>query len=125
MLILVPPRPTRTSQLTLDQISTLYHYGHFQFSCGNYNEASSYLYHFRILSIDPVLTLSSHWGKLASDVLTGEWDRALEELKLIREQVERNDEGAEALLQKRTWLLHWSLFVWFNHPEGRQGLVEM
>lgn len=52
----------------------------------------------------------------------------MEELKLIREQLDaphHRGEDAEALLQKRTWLLHWSLFVWFNHPEGRQGLVEM
>lgn len=117
--------------LTLEQINTLYRYGYFHFSCGNYGEASSYLYHFRILSTDPVLTLSSHWGKLASDVLTGEWDRALEEIKLIREQIDAphhrggSSTDAEALLQKRTWLLHWSLFVWFNHPEGRQALVEM
>lgn len=116
----------------MDQITTLYHYGYFQFSCGNYAQASSYLYHFRILSTDPDLTLSSHWGKLAADLLSGEWDRALEELKLIREQIDTphrgsyaEEGGAEALLQKRTWLLHWSLFVWFNHAEGRQYLVEM
>lgn len=115
-------------QLTLDQINALYRYGYFQYSCGNYGEASSYLYHFRVLSTDPVLTVSSHWGKLASDILTGDWDRALEELKLLREFIDtsRPDEGGhEAVLQKRTWLLHWSLFVWFNHPEGREGLVEM
>lgn len=119
--------------ITVEQINSLYHYGYFQFSCGNYGEASQYLYHFRILSTDATLTLSSHWGKLASDILTGEWDNALEEIKLIREQIDatphrgsyNDDGGAEALLQKRTWLLHWSLFVWFNHPEGRQGLVEM
>jgi translation initiation factor 3 subunit E len=115
-------------QLTLDQINALYRYGYFQYSCGNYGEASSYLYHFRVLSTDPVLTVSSHWGKLASDILTGDWDRALEELKLLRDFIDtsRPDEGGhEAVLQKRTWLLHWSLFVWFNHPEGREGLVEM
>ncbi|CAO1620476.1 unnamed protein product [Parajaminaea phylloscopi] len=114
--------------LTLEQLNVLYRYGYFHFSCGNYGQASSYLYHFRILSTDPVLTLSSQWGKLASDILTGEWDRALEELKLIREQLDaphHRGDDAEALLQKRTWLLHWSLFVFFNHPEGRQGLVEM
>lgn len=75
-----------------------------------------------------MLTVSSHWGKLASDILTGDWERALEELKLLREFIDtsRPDEGGhEAVLQKRTWLLHWSLFVWFNHPEGREGLVEM
>lgn len=115
-------------KLTLDQIKALYQYGYFQYSCGNYGEASSYLYHFRVLSTDPVLTISSHWGKLASDILTGEWDRALDELKLLREVIDnsRPDQGGhEAILERRTWLLHWSLFVWFNHPEGREGLVEM
>ncbi|MCO5593186.1 hypothetical protein L7F22_047193 [Adiantum nelumboides] len=48
--------------LTLDQINALYRYGYFQYSCGNYGEASSYLYHFRVLSTDPVLTVSSHWA---------------------------------------------------------------
>lgn len=126
---LIPsPLPRSLLQLTLEQLNVLYRYGYFHFSCGNYGQASSYLYHFRILSTDPVLTFSSQWGKLASDILTGEWERALEELKLIREQLDAphsRTEDAEALLQKRTWLLHWSLFVFFNHPEGRQALVEM
>ena len=45
-------------KLTLDQIKALYQYGYFQYSCGNYGEASSYLYHFRVLSTDPVLTMT-------------------------------------------------------------------
>lgn len=28
-------------------------------------------------------------------------------------------------LQARTWLLHWSLFVFFNHENGRQALLEL
>ncbi|EPQ26153.1 uncharacterized protein PFL1_06361 [Pseudozyma flocculosa PF-1] len=134
-------------KLTVDQINALYRYGYFQFSCGNYGDASSYLYHFRVLSTDPVLTMSSHWGKLASDILTGEWDRALEELKLLREQIDSSaahvtstynrpstststasptdDLTQEGLLKKRSWLLHWALFVFFNHPAGREQLVEM
>ncbi|CAD6906889.1 unnamed protein product [Tilletia controversa] len=116
-------------KLTVDQINALYRYGQFHFSCGNYGEASSYLYHFRVLSIDPALTLSSHWGKLAADTLSGEWDRALEELKLLQEHIDQRASNArgdnEVLLQKRTWLLHWSLFVFFNHPQGREQLVEL
>ena len=27
-------------------------------------------------------------------------------------------------LHSRTWLLHWSLFVYFNHPQGRTLLLE-
>lgn len=115
-------------QLTADQINALYHYGYFHFACGNYGEASSYLYHFRVLSVDPVLTLSSHWGKLAADVLTGNWEDALTELQLLREALDsgvHTEGGHEGALRRRTWLLHWALFVFFNHPEGRVGLVEM
>ncbi|KAH9160317.1 hypothetical protein EDB89DRAFT_2166940 [Lactarius sanguifluus] len=43
-----------------------------------------YLYNFRVLSIDTDLNTSAHWGKLASDILTGKWDVALEELNMFR-----------------------------------------
>ncbi|SJX60431.1 related to eukaryotic initiation factor 3e subunit [Sporisorium reilianum f. sp. reilianum] len=133
--------------LTSEQINALYRYGYFQFNCGNYGDASSYLYHFRVLSTDPVLTMSSHWGKLASDILVGEWEQALAELKLLREQIDssaahatasyaqpstsngtahnNDDLTQEGLLKKRAWLLHWALFIFFNHPAGREQLVEM
>lgn len=28
-------------------------------------------------------------------------------------------------LQQRTWLIHWSLFVFFNHDKGRDGIIDM
>ncbi len=28
-------------------------------------------------------------------------------------------------LQQRTWLIHWSLFVFFNHQNGRNGIIDM
>lgn len=73
-----------------------------------------------------------------SDILTGKWDVALEELNSLREAIDSRTissssglsgpggEVASALtqLQSRTWLLHWSLFVYFNHPEGRTLLLE-
>jgi len=31
----------------------------------------------------------------------------------------------DQLLQQRTWLIHWSLFVFFNHPKGRDLLIDM
>ncbi|WFD30884.1 eukaryotic translation initiation factor 3 subunit E [Malassezia sp. CBS 17886] len=125
--------------LTLEQIGALYRYGYFQFSCGNYAEASSYLYHYRVLSTDTKLTASSLWGKLACDTLTGEWERALEGVKLLCEHIDSQrvnpaslaNAGTgtgvtnEEILQKRVWLLHWGLFVWFNHPSGRTKLVEL
>ncbi|KIK63228.1 hypothetical protein GYMLUDRAFT_41553 [Collybiopsis luxurians FD-317 M1] len=129
--------------LTLDQITALYNFGKFQYSYGNYSGAADYLYHFRVLSTDPDLTISAHWGKLASDILTGKWDVALEELNSLREAIDSRSpapfaptvtgsgsnstppiDPALGQLHSRTWLVHWSLFVYFNHPQGRVLLLE-
>ena len=67
-------------QLILEQITALYNFGQFQFSYGNYSGAADYLYHFRVLSTDVDRTTLAHWGKLAFDILTGNWEVALEEL---------------------------------------------
>lgn len=124
-------------KLTLEQIDALFRYGYFHFSCGKYSEASSYLYHYCVLATDNKLTASSLWGKLACDTLTGEWERALEDVRVLREHIDAqrattsavagsgNEVAHEEILQKRVWLLHWSLFVWFNHPAGRTKLVEL
>lgn len=99
------------------------------------------MYHFRVLSTDPDLTISAHWGKLASDILTGKWDIALEELNSLREAIDSRSpapfasvssntnntpavDPALSQLHSRTWLVHWSLFVYFNHPQGRALLLE-
>ena len=76
-------------QLTLKQIKALYTLGQFQYSYRNYTGAANYLYHFRVLSTDNDLNNSAHWGKLASDILTGRWEVALEELRVntLREAI--------------------------------------
>lgn len=33
--------------------------------------------------------------------------------------------GTLQLLQERTWLIHWSLFVFFNHPKGRDLIIDL
>ncbi|KAF6754956.1 eukaryotic translation initiation factor 3 subunit 6 [Ephemerocybe angulata] len=131
--------------LTLQQITALYNFGKFQYSYGSYGGAADYLYHFRVLSTDNELNTSAHWGKLASDILTGRWDVALEELNTLRDTIDSRTSASllaaaaaasaaagpstaadPALVQlhSRTWLVHWSLFVYFNHPEGRTLLLE-
>ncbi|KDR83300.1 hypothetical protein GALMADRAFT_58133 [Galerina marginata CBS 339.88] len=134
--------------LTLEQITALYNFGQFQYSYGNYSGAADYLYHFRVLSTDNDLNTSAHWGKLASDILTGRWDVALEELNTLRDAIDSRSpsslltaasasasasagagghnapEPALGQLHSRTWLAHWSLFVYFNHEHGRTLLLE-
>jgi translation initiation factor 3 subunit E len=120
----------------------LYNYGQFQFTCGNYSVAADYLYHFRVLSTDADLLTSAHWGKLASDILRGEWAIALEELNTLRDAIDARptpliapaagsaaaahaaSQGPLSQLHSRSWLLHWALFVYFNHEEGRTLLLE-
>ena len=87
-----------------------------------------------MLSTDNDLNTSAHWGKLASDILTGRWDVALEELNTLRDAVDSRatasllttsaEPAALTQLHSRTWLVHWSLFVYFNHPQGRTLLLE-
>ena len=115
----------------------MYNFGQFQYTYGNYSGAADYLYHFRVLSTDPELTMSAHWGKLACDILTGKWEVALEELNTLREAIDSRAPSHPAFntasstadpaltqLHSRTWLLHWSLFVYFNHEQGRTLLLE-
>ena len=123
-----------TLQVTLEQITALYNFGQFQYTYGNYSGAADYLYHFRVLSTDTELNTSAHWGKLASDILTGKWETALEELNTLRDVIDSRSPSsllasstesvALAQLHSRTWLVHWSLFVYFNHPQGRTLLLE-
>ncbi|CEQ40504.1 SPOSA6832_02116, partial [Sporobolomyces salmonicolor] len=114
--------------MTLEQIALLYRFGQFQYSIGHYAGASDYLYHFRVLSTDSSLVLSAMWGKLAADILEGSWDAALEELNGLREHIDQRGSagpgGPLVALQQRTWWLHWSLFVYYNHPNGREALLE-
>ncbi|KAI8977908.1 eIF3 subunit 6 N terminal domain-containing protein [Pilobolus umbonatus] len=109
-----------------DSINILYEFGQFQYNCGDYGGAADYLYHYRVLSTDSDRFLSATWGKMAAEILTGNWDAALEEMQKLREIIDqKNFTSPLQQLQQRTWLLHWSLFVFFNHPKGRDGIVDM
>ncbi|RUS20568.1 eIF3 subunit 6 N terminal domain-containing protein [Endogone sp. FLAS-F59071] len=109
---------------TNEMIQTLYQYGQFQYNCGNYGGAADMLYHFRSTDLD--LNLCALWGKLASEILTGNWEAALEEMQKLREAIDQKNFASPLhQLQQRTWLIHWSLFVFFNHPKGRDGIVDM
>ncbi|WWC65295.1 eukaryotic translation initiation factor 3 subunit E [Kwoniella dejecticola CBS 10117] len=117
--------------INIDQINALYHFGQYQYTLGAYAPAANFLYHFLIFSPSLDLNISAHWGKLSSNILSGEWDAALTEIKDLRDAID-NPHGTSmakplAQLQARTWLLHWSLFVFFNLGEGQgcQGLLEM
>ncbi|TIA70993.1 hypothetical protein E3P77_02986 [Wallemia ichthyophaga] len=120
---------TSKFNLPVSSFEVLYEYGTFQFSCGNYTAAAEYFYHYRLLSTNSTTLLSSLWGLLASNILKGSFDDALSNFNTLRESIDRQqnsqDKGTVVQLQQRTWLLHWGLFIFFNHPQGRDLLVDL
>ncbi|XP_043544679.1 eukaryotic translation initiation factor 3 subunit E isoform X2 [Chiloscyllium plagiosum] len=110
-----------------EYLDTLYRYAKFQYECGNYSGAAEYLYFFRVLvpSTDRN-ALSSLWGKLASEILMQNWEAAMEDLTRLKETIDNNSVSSPLQsLQQRTWLIHWSLFVFFNHPKGRDNIIDL
>merc|ERR1719415_332832 len=108
-------------------IDTCYNFAKFQYECGNYSGASEYLYFHRIL-VQPSDKnyLNGMWGKLASEILMQNWDAALEDLKRLQQFIDESTFGSNLqLLQQRTWIIHWSLFVFFNHAKGRDLIIEL
>merc|ERR1719384_2765558 len=110
-----------------EMIDTCYNFAKFQYECGNYSGASEYLYFHRILvqSTD-VNYLNGMWGKLASEILMQSWDTALEDFNRLRQFIDESIFSSSLqTLQQRTWLIHWSLFVFFNHPKGRELIIDL
>ncbi|XP_047089333.1 eukaryotic translation initiation factor 3 subunit E-like [Lolium rigidum] len=114
-------------QIGPDQIEALYQYAKFQFECGMYSEAADFLAQYRALCTDSERSLSALWGKLAAEILMQNWDVALEELNRLKEIIDANSSSASPVnqLHSRIWLMHWSLFIFFNHENGRNGIIDL
>lgn len=112
--------------VTIEMVNSLYDYGHFQYSCGSYGNAAELLYQFRVLSTDNDKVASATWGKLASEILTTNWEAAMEEVQKVKDSLEtRLFNNPLGQLQNRSWLIHWSLFPFFNHDPARDVLTDL
>ena len=110
-----------------EMIDTCHNFAKFQYECGNYSGAAQYLYFHRILVLPTERNyLNGLWGKLASEILMQNWDSALEDLKRLQQFIDESTFNSSLqTLQQRTWLIHWSLFVFFNHAKGRDLIIEL
>ncbi|KAL1839427.1 hypothetical protein VTK73DRAFT_4038 [Phialemonium thermophilum] len=107
-------------------VDALFDFGNFQYSCGNYAAAADLLYQFRVLSTDNDKVSVATWGKLASEILTTNWESAMEEVQKVKEGIETRLFGSPlAQLQHRTWLIHWALFPLFNYDAAREPLLDL
>jgi translation initiation factor 3 subunit E len=117
--------------VTQDVLDATYDFGRFKFDCGNYDDASTLLTVYRTLMNGTNLEREffALWGKFACDILTQNWERAVEDMTELKDAIESS--GRVVLLnplqqlQQRTWLIHWSLFVFFNHENGRNGIIDL
>ncbi|XP_077294328.1 eukaryotic translation initiation factor 3 subunit e [Arctopsyche grandis] len=114
-------------EFKIEMIDSMYRLAKYRYECGNYCESASYLYFCQLVmppsdkNYLPVL-----WGKLASEILVQNWDGALEDLNKLREFIDNNQFSNNVqVLQQRTWLVHWSLFVYFNHIKGRDLIIDV
>ena len=80
----------------------------------------------RTLATNSERVLSALWGKLAAEILMQNWDAALDDLTRLKDIIDANT-FAPLLqqLQQRTWLMHWALFVFFNHDNGRNAIIDL
>lgn len=112
--------------IKIDIIQSVYKLAKYLYECGNYTETTSYLYIcLMIMQPGDKNYLNVLWGKLASEILTLNWQTALEDLNRLREFIDNHNFTNIQVLQQRTWLIHWSVLVFFNHPKGRDLIIEM
>lgn len=115
--------------VTRDNIEALYVFAKLNFDCGRYRDSADYLYYYRLLSRNTPEDIENNfqalWGKLASEILMVNGDAAYADLVALKEAIDQRVHVAPYLqLQQRAWLVTWSLFVFFNIPDGRVKMIE-
>ncbi|WIA30440.1 hypothetical protein OEZ86_000524 [Tetradesmus obliquus] len=109
-----------------EQIEALYQFAKFQFDCGNYSMASELLQAYKPLCTTSERNMSVQWGKLAADTLTQNYEAATEALLRLRESLDNQSFATPLMqLQQRTWLMHWSLHVFWNTENGKNALIDL
>jgi translation initiation factor 3 subunit E len=108
-------------------VDDLYTFARYVYDCGDYSRAATNLGLYRALVPNSDKNMMSClWGKLASEILMQRWDDAYDDLNHLKDAIETNNSRLPLeLLHQRTWFIHWSLFVYFNHPKGRDDLVQL
>lgn len=83
-----------------------------------------------LTSVDTTL-LNVLWGKLSCEILVEDWEEASIALIAVKTAIENlythNKIAPLEALHQRTWLLHWSLFVFWNDGTGKglESMVEL
>ncbi|XP_019856220.1 PREDICTED: eukaryotic translation initiation factor 3 subunit E-like [Amphimedon queenslandica] len=114
-------------QFTPASVDLIYDNAKIKYDCGNYSEAAEYLYFYRIVApVEHKYLVSAMWGELSCAILNQNFDAAHKELVKLREEIEQASSTSSLMkLQQRAWLVHWSLFVYFNHQNGPDDIINV
>lgn len=101
------------------KILELYEFGKLQYNRGDYVMASDLLNNFKLLSTDEELIQKAICGKLVSDIMSGDIQEARVELNKLREITDNKNFTGSPIeqLKLRNWMIHNSLFIYFNEKE--------
>jgi hypothetical protein len=111
-----------------DTINALYKAGKLRFETGAYENATTLLSYFReLVPEESPENWKALWGIFAANILSQNWEAADQSRESIRASLNKRTFSELEALQQRSWLLHWSLFVFANMPndkDGKEALVE-
>lgn len=114
-----------------DMFDSFYRYGKFNYELGQYQDTIYIMHYYRELLPAGANAWMALWGKLASELLivktTDHVVAAHKDLMLLQKQLDERDTNPVGathhleMLQFRSWLLHWSLFLWFKQTVEEPG----
>jgi len=118
-----------------EALENLYRYCKCLFECGQYSDAHRHLQFVRVLGgITQAEDEGAMWGILAAAICGGADGAKLRgAFKTVREKIDQKAQifigtagpRGRGLLQERAWLLHWSLFVFFDSEEGLDEMTDL
>lgn len=93
-------------------------------------EGNPNMYYLKEITLDLLQVL---WGRLSCEILLENWDESAVALTAVKTAMEtlvkKNALSPLEALEQRTWLLHWSLFVFWNittsNKNGLQQLIDL
>jgi len=113
-----------------EDLETLFEYGKAQYDDGQYDNCDKALGIYCMLAPqDHSKHFDAIWGQLSVAIMLqtaaeeeANWDTALEHLNTIKETIDKSSFADPLkLLNWRAWLLHWSLFCYFNKSTKMPG----
>eukprot|EP01156_Anaeramoeba_ignava_P011146 Anaeramoba_ignava/a482111_44.p1 GENE.a482111_44~~a482111_44.p1 ORF type:complete len:522 (-),score=182.29 a482111_44:237-1604(-) len=108
-------------------LNLLFEYSRLIYDKGEYEKAIKTLELYIILENKSDKQLEGLWGKLVCEISTQKMEEGEKTIQSIREIIEKTLPKSNQRYQLKCagFLMHWSLFVFFNSPNGLNQLIDL